>query len=69
MYGISGTRGSVIVEAWRRVCRGGGIVVARIDGTISRRMGAAEKGGFGHPAVVDGGIWGGVKGRGGVPLA
>jgi len=30
-------------------------------------MRTAEEGGFGHPAMVDGGIWGGVEGRGGVP--
>ena len=41
-----------MVEAWRRVCRGGGIVVARIDGTISRRIGTAKKGGFAVSHVV-----------------
>jgi len=31
-------------------------------------MGTTEEGGFRHSAMVDGGIWGGIEGRG-VPLA
>ena len=35
MDGICGARGDGIVEGWGRVCGGGRVVVARIDGTIS----------------------------------
>jgi hypothetical protein len=66
--GIGGTRGSGVVDGWRRV--GGRVaVVTRVQGTISRWMGAAEEGGLGHPTMVDGGIWGRIERRGrAVPL-
>jgi hypothetical protein len=35
MDGIRGARGDGVVEGWGRVCGGGRVVVARIDGTIS----------------------------------
>ena len=69
MDSIGGTRGDTVVEARRGIGRGGRVVVVtRVQGTISGRMRTAEEGGFRHPAMVDGGIWGGVEGRGGVPL-
>ena len=64
---IGRTRGDTVVEAWGGVGRGGRVVVARVHGTISGWMRTAEEGGFRHPAMVDGGIRGGVEGRG-VPL-
>jgi hypothetical protein len=64
---IVGPRGSRVVKG-RRGVGGRIVVVTRIHGAISRRMGAAEEGGFGHPAMVDGGIWSGVEGRGRVSL-
>lgn len=67
MGSIGGTRGDRVVEGRRRVGRGGRIVITRIEGTISRWMRTAEEGGLRHPAMVDGGIRGGVEGRG-IPL-
>ena len=63
---IGRTGGSRVVKVWRRV--GGRVVVTRVHGTISRWMRTAEEGGFGHPAMVDGGIWGRIESGGRVPL-
>ena len=35
MDSIGGARGGGIVEGWGRIYRGGGVGVARVDGTIS----------------------------------
>lgn len=66
MGSIGGTRGSRVVEGRRGV--GGRVVVTRVQGTISRWMRAAEEGRFGHPTMVDGGIWGRIERGGRVPL-
>ena len=60
--GIRGARGGGVMEGWRGVGGGRGVVVARVEGTISGWMGTAEEGRFGHPAMVDGRIRGGVEG-------
>jgi len=66
--GVDGIGRTGVVEGWRGVCRAGRVVVTRVEGTISRWMGTAEESGFRHPAMVDGRVWGGVEGRGGVSL-
>jgi len=66
--GVDSVRGAGVVEVWGGVGRADRVVVTRVEGTISRRMGTAEEGRFRHPAMVDGRIWSGVEGRGGVSL-